>query len=192
VEILLGEILKEQRKERGLTQQAVSDELHISRQTLSNWENEKNYPDIPMLIQLSDYYSLSLDYMLKGDPKYMDRIQKSIDNDKQISILKIHTIGVILISVLLGIIQQDIFTGLFAFAGTMFMLIIAKFLLYKSKLIQAATIFASAVIIGTFAFLSFKIIITAIILLVIIFVGEFLLVLNLEKKLEEVKDSITL
>lgn len=189
---MLGEILKEQRKERGLTQQAVSDELHISRQTLSNWENGKNYPDIPMLVQLSEYYSLSLDYMLKGDPKYMDRIQKSIDNNKQISILKTYAIGVILLSILLGIIQQNIFTGLFAFAGTTFMLIIAKFLLYKSKLMQIATILASAVAVSIFAFLSFKMIIAVIILSVIISVGEFLLVLNLEKKLEKVKDSIIL
>ena len=52
---MLGEILKMQRSEKGLTQQQVADEFHISRQTLSNWENGKNYPELSKGISIQHY-----------------------------------------------------------------------------------------------------------------------------------------
>lgn len=72
---MIGDILKERRKELNLTQQQVADNLHISRQTISNWENEKSFPDIFMLIELSLLFDLSLDYMIKGDKKLMKKIK---------------------------------------------------------------------------------------------------------------------
>jgi len=62
-----GERLKTLRKETGETQESLSKVLHVSRQTISNWENERSYPDIEMLIKLSDYYNISLDKLLKED-----------------------------------------------------------------------------------------------------------------------------
>ena len=50
-----------------LTQEHVADELQVSRQTISNWENAKTYPDIISIIKLSDLYQISLDELLKGD-----------------------------------------------------------------------------------------------------------------------------
>ena len=73
---MIAEILKAQRKERGLTQQEAAKIFHVTRQTISNWENEKNYPDIPTLVAISDYYEVSLDYLMKGDVKYMAKIKK--------------------------------------------------------------------------------------------------------------------
>lgn len=64
---MIAKILKAQRKERGLTQQEAAKIFHVTRQTISNWENEKNYPDIPTLVAISDYYEVSLDYLMKGD-----------------------------------------------------------------------------------------------------------------------------
>lgn len=62
-----GERLKEARNKSGKTQEMVSRDLHVSRQTISSWENERSYPDINSLIQISDYYNLSLDTLLKED-----------------------------------------------------------------------------------------------------------------------------
>ncbi|MGM0216888.1 helix-turn-helix domain-containing protein [Enterococcus sp. AZ109] len=73
---MVGDILKTRRKELNLTQQQVADKLHISRQTFSNWENEKSFPDIFMLIELSIFFELSLDYMIKGDEKLMKKIKE--------------------------------------------------------------------------------------------------------------------
>lgn len=44
---MLATILKERRLALNLTQQAVADQLHTTRQTISNWETGKNYPDVP-------------------------------------------------------------------------------------------------------------------------------------------------
>ena len=71
----LGRIIKKSRKELNMTQQEVAEKLNISRQTLSNWEIGKNYPDVFMLLKLADFYSLSLDTMLRGDESLMKKIE---------------------------------------------------------------------------------------------------------------------
>ena len=63
-----------------LTQEQVAELLGVSRQTISNWENEKSYPDIISVIKMSDYYEASLDYLLKGEQKmntYYDYLEES-------------------------------------------------------------------------------------------------------------------
>lgn len=64
---LIGERIKSARKEKSLTQQELADQLHISRSAISNWENERNYPDLQTIIQLSDILEISLDKLLKED-----------------------------------------------------------------------------------------------------------------------------
>lgn len=69
-----GERLKTLRSEANETQESISKILHVSRQTISNWENERSYPDIEMLIKLSDYYNISLDQLLKEDVIMQDKV----------------------------------------------------------------------------------------------------------------------
>ena len=57
----IGKKLKEARLNRDLTQEVIAEKLNVSRQTISNWENEKSYPDIISVIELSNRYSISLD-----------------------------------------------------------------------------------------------------------------------------------
>ena len=57
----IGKQLKEAREKSSLTQEQVAEKVFVSRQTISNWENEKSYPDIVSIIKLSDLYSISLD-----------------------------------------------------------------------------------------------------------------------------------
>ena len=61
----IGKKLKEARLNRDLTQEVIAEKLNVSRQTISNWENEKSYPDIISVIELSNLYSISLDDLLK-------------------------------------------------------------------------------------------------------------------------------
>ena len=68
----IGQKLKNARTASGLTQELVAEKLGVSRQTISNWENEKSYPDIVSVIALSDLYSISLDDLLKGDQNMMN------------------------------------------------------------------------------------------------------------------------
>lgn len=62
----IGEKLKLRRRKTGLTQDQVAEKMNITRQTLSNWEVGKNYPDIESIIKLSRIYELSLDELLLG------------------------------------------------------------------------------------------------------------------------------
>lgn len=78
----IGEKLKTKRMEANLTQEQVAEALSVSRQTISNWENEKSYPDIINVIQLSDLYSVSLDELLKGDQKMIAHLKENTNTVK--------------------------------------------------------------------------------------------------------------
>lgn len=69
--------LKNARIEAGLTQEKAAEKIDVSRQTISNWENEKSYPDIISVIALSDLYSVSLDELLKGNQKMAEHLEES-------------------------------------------------------------------------------------------------------------------
>ncbi len=58
--------LKKARKSRGLNQLKVAMDLNISREALSYYENGKRSPDLEMLRRLSDYFSLSIDFLVNG------------------------------------------------------------------------------------------------------------------------------
>ena len=73
----IGKKLKNARIEAGLTQEKAAEKIDVSRQTISNWENEKSYPDIISVIALSDLYSVSLDELLKGDQKMTEHLAES-------------------------------------------------------------------------------------------------------------------
>lgn len=75
----LGKKLRQARQEAGLTQEQAAERLFVSRQTISNWENEKTYPDITSVVRLSDLYSISLDELLKGDSKMLEHLEESTD-----------------------------------------------------------------------------------------------------------------
>ena len=63
----IGSKIKQARMEAKFTQEQIAEKLGVSRQTISNWENEKSYPDIASVLKLSDLYNVSLDYLLKGE-----------------------------------------------------------------------------------------------------------------------------
>ena len=73
----IGKKLKNARIKAGFTQEKAAEEIDVSRQTISNWENEKSYPDIISVIALSDLYSVSLDELLKGDQKMAEHLEES-------------------------------------------------------------------------------------------------------------------
>ena len=75
----LAEKILTLRKSRNWTQDQLAEQLDISRQTISNWENEKSYPDIVSVVRLSDLYSISLDDLLKGDAKMLEHLEECTD-----------------------------------------------------------------------------------------------------------------
>lgn len=75
----IGHKLKAARLKEGLTQDALAEKLGVSRQTISNWENSRSYPDIISIISLSDLYSISLDELLKEDHKMIEHLDHDTD-----------------------------------------------------------------------------------------------------------------
>jgi transcriptional regulator with XRE-family HTH domain len=76
----IGKRIQEARMNANLTQEQSAEELSVSRQTISNWENGKTYPDIISVVKMSDLYSISLDCLLKGEKtisNYLNYIEES-------------------------------------------------------------------------------------------------------------------
>lgn len=72
----LGKRILTIRKENDLTQDELAEICSVTRQTISNWENGKSYPDLDTLVLLSDSFGVSLDAMLKGDREMVSEITK--------------------------------------------------------------------------------------------------------------------
>ena len=72
------------RKENQLTQEEFGKLFHVTRQTISNWENGKSYPDLQVLVDISNQFGVSLDTLLKEDSK----IVQSIDKERAMGIIK--------------------------------------------------------------------------------------------------------
>lgn len=75
----IGSKLKNARNNNGLTQEQAAEFLGVSRQTISNWENNKSYPDIISVIKMSDIYSVSLDHLLKEEKSMNKTYQEFLE-----------------------------------------------------------------------------------------------------------------
>ena len=61
-----GERLYKLRNEKHISQEELADLLYVSRQSISKWENNKAYPEMTRLLFMSDYFQVSLDYLMRG------------------------------------------------------------------------------------------------------------------------------
>ena len=77
----IGVLIREARNAANLSQEQAAESLGVSRQTVSNWETGKTYPDIISVIRMSDLYSVSLDHLLKEETSmkqtYKDYLEES-------------------------------------------------------------------------------------------------------------------
>ena len=105
----LGNRIKELRKAKNINQDELAEKLFVSRQTISNWENDKSYPDIQSVLLLSEVFNVSVDQLLKGDVEKMERI---ITEQTHADINKMNTYAV---GMLISIIALLISTPVLAF-----------------------------------------------------------------------------
>jgi len=100
----LSSQMKKYRTEAGLSQDALAEKIFVSRQTISNWETGKNYPDINSLLRMSEVFGISVDALLKGDVeeiKEMIKIEDQKEFDRLGRIFSCLTILMIITPVLL-------------------------------------------------------------------------------------------
>ena len=67
--VKIGKFLQELRKEKGLTQEELAEQMGVARRTVSRWETGSNMPDLDVLVELSDFYAVSLREILSGERK---------------------------------------------------------------------------------------------------------------------------
>ncbi|MBQ6877410.1 MAG: helix-turn-helix transcriptional regulator [Oscillospiraceae bacterium] len=73
----IGKQIKKYRSELSLSQEEFADKIFVTRQTVSNWENDKSYPDINSLVLMAKVFGVSLDLLVKGDiEKMQEEIKK--------------------------------------------------------------------------------------------------------------------
>ena len=75
--------MKSYRQKNNWTQQDIAERLNVSRKTISSWENSRSYPDIFMLVQISDLYRVSLDDLLREDHKMIDSYKQEHEINKK-------------------------------------------------------------------------------------------------------------
>lgn len=96
-----GEQLRKVRTEKKLTQEQVASKLNVSRQAISNWENNKNLPDLEMVVSLSKTFDLSLDQLILGGRDKNNMTEKLIKDGSETRRAKMNLIAIIIGAVLL-------------------------------------------------------------------------------------------
>jgi len=86
------------RKQNNLTQEELAEKLNVSRQTVSNWETSKCYPDIETLVIISDKFNITLDKLIKEDIKMIKEIDRKTKLNKKIKYAIIILIIILTIS----------------------------------------------------------------------------------------------
>lgn len=79
-EMELGKQIRKYRNEMSLSQDGLAERIFVSRQTISNWENDKSYPDVNSLLLLNEVFVTSIDNLIKGD---IDVMKKKIQKEDQ-------------------------------------------------------------------------------------------------------------
>ena len=95
----LGKQIKKHRQEVQLSQEELAERVYVSRQTISNWENDKSYPDVNSLVLLSETFQISLDNLIKGDIEVMKDVIQKEEIEKMNRYGKIYTIMLIVTAV---------------------------------------------------------------------------------------------
>ena len=76
-DVELGAHIKRYRTERGMSQEDLAARIYVSRQTVSNWETDKTYPDVESLLLLSVLFDTTIDELIKGDVEAMKDVLKN-------------------------------------------------------------------------------------------------------------------
>ena len=79
----VGTLMKELRKGKNMTQEALGEILGVTSRTVSRWETGSNLPDLDLLIQLADFYNVDIREILDGE-----RRQEHMDRDLEETLLK--------------------------------------------------------------------------------------------------------
>ena len=78
----LGQKIKKLRTEKGLTQKDLADDIHVTFQTVSKWENDENEPDVSTIRELAKLFGCTLDYLLSEEEEIKTNIKENNEDEK--------------------------------------------------------------------------------------------------------------
>ena len=108
----LGKQIKIHRQEARLSQEELANRVYVSRQTISNWENDKSYPDVNSLVLLSEIFHISLDQLIKGDISTMKEVIQKEEIAKMNRDSKIY--GILLVVLIVSVMPLFWWIGFWA------------------------------------------------------------------------------
>lgn len=110
----LGKRIKYFRNELSLSQDVLAEKVFVSRQTISNWENDKSYPDVNSLVLLSEIFGTSIDNLIKGD---IEKMREEIRIEDRNDFTKMSNIyAILLIASIVAFVPLYRFLGLIGIA----------------------------------------------------------------------------
>ena len=125
----LGNKIKYYRGEKEFSQEELAERVYVSRQTISNWENNKNYPDINSIVLLSEVFEISIDNLIKGD---VEQMKKEINSEEVKKLNFYATIMAILMLVATILLMPMLkFIGLYGFIPYFVLVACAMFFAIK-------------------------------------------------------------
>lgn len=109
----LGNKIKYYRGEKEFSQEELAERVYVSRQTISNWENNKSYPDINSIVLLSEIFEISIDNLIKGD---VEQMKKEI-NSEEVKKLNFYATMMVILMLVATILLMPMlkFIGLYGF-----------------------------------------------------------------------------
>ena len=130
----LGNHIKHYRNEKGLSQEELAERVYVTRQTISNWENNKNYPDINSIVLLSEVFEISIDNLIKGDLEQM----KNEINSEEVKKLNFYSwmMAIIFLIAIISLIPMLKFIGLYGFIPYFALMSCAMFFALKIEKIK--------------------------------------------------------
>lgn len=130
----LGNHIKHYRNEKGLSQEELAERVYVTRQTISNWENNKNYPDINSIVLLSEVFEISIDNLIKGD---LEQMKKEI-NSEEVKKLNFYSwmVAIIFLIAIISLIPMLKFIGLYGFIPYFILMACAMFFALKIEKIK--------------------------------------------------------
>ena len=78
----VGKRIREERERLGISQENLAREVFVSRQTVSNWETGKTYPDVQSLLLLSNLFDVSVDSLVRGDVEAMEKQMENYELER--------------------------------------------------------------------------------------------------------------
>lgn len=125
----LGNKIKYYRGEKNFSQEELAERVYVSRQTISNWENNKSYPDINSIVLLSEIFEISIDNLIKGD---VEQMKKEI-NTEDVKKLNFYATMMVILMLVATILLMPMlkFIGLYAFIPYFVLVACAMFFAIK-------------------------------------------------------------